>query len=67
MKKKENIQIFVLRLSLEKERYKQVNAEDHLLTEDWRVLAEILSHFKPFYNMIIRFQSRAKEIYYKTI
>jgi hypothetical protein len=33
MKKKEDIQIFVLRSSLEKERYKQVDAEDHLSTE----------------------------------
>jgi hypothetical protein len=67
MKKKKDIQIFVLRLSLEKERYKQINAEDYLLTEDWRVLAEILSHLKPFYKMIMRLQSRAKEIYYGTI
>jgi len=67
MKKKEDIQIFVLRSSLEKERYKQVDAEDHLTTEDWRVLAEVLSHLKPFHEMTIRLQSRAKEAHHGTI
>jgi hypothetical protein len=67
IKKKEDIQTFVLRSSLEKERYKQVDAEDYLLTEDWRVLAEILSHLKPFHKITIRLQSRAKEAYHGTI
>jgi hypothetical protein len=31
------------------------------------MLAEILSHFKPFYKIIMRLQSRAKETYYRTI
>jgi uncharacterized protein with ATP-grasp and redox domains len=67
IKKKKDIQTFVLRLSLEKERYKQVNTEDHLSTEDWRVLAEILSHLKPFHEMTMRLQSRAKKAHHRTI
>jgi hypothetical protein len=52
---------------LEKERYKQVDAEDYLLIEDWRMLAEVLSHLKPFHKMIMRLQSRVKKTHHKTI
>jgi hypothetical protein len=31
------------------------------------MLAEVLSHFKPFYKIIMRLQSRIKKTHYKTI
>jgi hypothetical protein len=49
---------------LEKEKHKRVNIEDQLSAEDWRVLIEILRHFKLFYVFIIRLQSRATDVYY---
>lgn len=61
MKKQSDVQIFVIQSGMEKERYKRIDVEDHLTAEDWRVLTEVLNHLKPFYEMTLRLQSRAKE------
>ena len=67
IKKQADIQVFVLQSTMEKEKYKRVDVEDHLTTEDWRVLTEVLSHLKPFYDMTMRLQSRAKEGHHGTL
>jgi hypothetical protein len=67
MKKQADVQVFVLQSTMEKEKYKRVDVEDHLTTEDWRVLTEVLSHLKPFHDMTLRLQSRAKEGHHGTL
>ena len=59
--------MFVLQSTMEKEKYKRVDVEDHLTTKNWRVLTEVLSHLKPFYDMTMRLQSRAKEGHHGTL
>jgi hypothetical protein len=46
---------------LKKDSAKQIDAEDVLTAEDWRVLAEILHILKPFKGQTMRLQSRAVE------
>ena len=67
MKKQADIQVFVLLSANEKEKYKRVDLEDHLTTEDWRVLTEVLTHLKPFNDMTLYLQSRAKEGHHGTL
>jgi len=52
--KRDEIESFVMRCEREKEPYKRVPPEDHLSTEDWRILGEIAAILRAIYMATIR-------------
>jgi hypothetical protein len=61
LQKRDEIDTFIRRCERESDTGKRVPAEDHLMTEDWLLLAETAAILKPFYTQTMRLQSRAPD------
>lgn len=64
---KDHILVFLARNKDFKPVNKRINLEDHLTSEDWRIIAKMLTFFKPFYNQTKRLQFQAKDATHSTL
>ena len=65
LKKTATIKVFIIKNQSEKDIKKRLPKEDILITEDWRVLAEIKIILEPFYKQTIHLQSQAEDGIYR--
>jgi hypothetical protein len=67
LSKRDKFDAFVTKCERKRDAAKRIPKEDQLTSDDWLILAEIASILKPFYTLIMRLQSRAKNAYYGAI
>ena len=61
LKKRDDLEVFIAKLDLERDVFKRVPLEDRLSTDDWLILAETADILKPFKDLTIWLQSRAED------